>query len=469
VLSLRRFIRSRNVLTEGKEIQDMKRGDVSRSRAASPRHGVVTPRRAFLKGIAVGGTGLVAHGAGLAPRIAWGQGKEVLLWTFLNPTANHPRSVVQQNLVQRAEKQHGIKVNVELVPWQTMNQQLIQATAAGRGPDVVFAPGDWMTQDVKAGAVAPVTEFVRRWPESTVKDFVPSLDFFSWDGEVYALPFLNFFTLLAYRKDWYKEKNLKEPANWDELGRNARALTSDKRSGAVIALTPSENAAILMKAFIPMLVGAGGNLFDASGKAAFNSTAGAKVIQFWYDLVYDYKAVPLSCLTMNAETQTQALRGSIAAMAFEGNHRIPTARLGEGVGANLGGMPIPGPTGGRCPAYIANTVVLMGKNVKNRDASWKLMEEFVSTQSILEDASLAGQMPTRKSVLNAPFFASEAGRELREWGRYMVENPYTFKWPLTFPVLSVILANAVQDIIGRKAPIKDRLEQAATEWNREMA
>jgi ABC-type glycerol-3-phosphate transport system substrate-binding protein len=139
------------------------------------------------------------------------------------------------------------------------------------------------------------------------------------------------------------------------------------------------------------------------------------------------------------------------------------------VGANLGGMPIPGPTGGRCPAYIANTVVLMGKNVKNRDASWKLMEEFVSTQSILEDASLAGQMPTRKSVLNAPFFASEAGRELREWGRYMVENPYTFKWPLKFPVLSVILANVVQDIIGRKAPIKDRLEQAATEWNREMA
>lgn len=432
-------------------------------------------RRTLLKGaMAAGGVAMLGGLVGCGPSSGQSGGstsvvksKDVLLWTFLDPKSDSPRSVVQKNVIERAQKKYGITVTVQLVPWQTMNQQMIQAVAAGHGPDVAFAPGDWMTQDVKAGVLAPVTEFVQKWDKATIDDFTPSLDVFTWDNQVYALPFLNFFTLLAYRQDWYKDKSLKLPTNWDELGKNARDLTTDNRSGTVLALTPAENAAMLMKAFIPMLQGAGGTLFGPGDTAAFNSAAGQKVLQFWSNLVYDYKALPASCLTMNADGQTQALKGSTAAMAFEGNHRIPTARGGQGVGNNLAGMPIPGPDGGTCPAYIANTVLMMGKNVRNREAAWGLMDEFVSHDSLLDDARLAGQVPTRKSVFQDAWFTSDAGKELGAWGKYMVTQPYTFKWPLKFPMASTIIANAVQDILGKKAPIKERLDQAAAEWNQE--
>ncbi|MHB1005488.1 MAG: ABC transporter substrate-binding protein [Chloroflexota bacterium] len=429
-------------------------------------------RRGFLKAAAftaattaLGTVGLSVSGCSSAAPTA--ASRDVLLWTFLDPKATSARSLVQNSIVERATSKYGIKVDVQLIPWQTMNEQLIQAVEAGKGPDVAFSPGDWMTQDVVAGVLTPVTQFVNKWPQSTKDDFTPSLDFFTWDGKVMALPFLNFFTLLAYRQDFYAEKNLKPPTTWDELGRNARDLTTANRSGIVIALTPSENAAILMKAFIPMLQGAGGTLFGDKESAAFNSPAGVQVLQFWSDLAYEYKALPLSCLTMNAETQTQTLASGTTAMAPEGNHRIPTARAGAGVGKNLAGMPLPGPKSGSCPAYIANTVVMMGKNVHNPEAAWGLMEEFVSVESLLDDAKRAGQAATRKSVLADPYFSSPEGKEMATWSKYMVDQPYTFKWPLKFPILSTIIANAAQDVIGKKAPIKERLDQAAAEWNKE--
>ncbi|MHB9091652.1 MAG: hypothetical protein ACYC7H_09545, partial [Chloroflexota bacterium] len=106
-------------------------------------------------------------------------------------------------------------------------------------------------------------------------------------------------------------------------------------------------------------------------------------------------------------------------------------------------------------------------NVHNPEAAWGLMEEFVSVESLLDDAKRAGQAATRKSVLADPYFSSPEGKEMATWSKYMVDQPYTFKWPLKFPILSTIIANAAQDVIGKKAPIKERLDQAAAEWNKE--
>ncbi len=107
-------------------------------------------RRDFLKTtIAAGSAALLAACAPAAPPAppssapagtgaAPGQAKESTLqfWSWLNPADTNPRAVVQTKLIAAFEKSNpGVKVNVQVVDWRTIPQQLLQATAAGQGPD----------------------------------------------------------------------------------------------------------------------------------------------------------------------------------------------------------------------------------------------------------------------------------------------------------------------------------------------
>ena len=59
-------------------------------------------------------------------------------WTFLNPSDQEsPRSKVQTILIEEFERLNpDVKIEVQVLPWNELSPRIIQAVAAGKGPDV---------------------------------------------------------------------------------------------------------------------------------------------------------------------------------------------------------------------------------------------------------------------------------------------------------------------------------------------
>lgn len=87
--------------------------------------------------------------------------------------------------ISRFEAAHpDIKVNLELVPWDTWGQKTATAFASGEVPNVLY--GNWSVDTILSGLIDPIDDFLT--PEMT-DNWLPGLqDALTVFGRVYALP-----------------------------------------------------------------------------------------------------------------------------------------------------------------------------------------------------------------------------------------------------------------------------------------
>lgn len=107
---------------------------------------------------------------------------------------------------------YGVKVNINLV-----QQGLIEATLAGKGPDVALFVGAAEPVNLAArGALVDLSaypgyeEVISRFHEEAM---VP----FSYEGGSYALPITQTFPMMFYRKDIFKELGAEPPTTWEDV------------------------------------------------------------------------------------------------------------------------------------------------------------------------------------------------------------------------------------------------------------
>ncbi|HWT84040.1 MAG TPA: extracellular solute-binding protein, partial [Candidatus Methylomirabilis sp.] len=223
----------------------------------------------------------------LLPGPAPAADKEVIrFWTLLDLKDPGPRSeALRQILAQFEKKQPNIQVQVETIPWHQIDQQLIQASAAGKGPDVSIVSGQVIAQHVRAKTLVPLDEFVARWPARERNDFLIPLKQTTFDGKIMGLFFQHRVAVLYYREDYLKAKGLAVPRSWAELIEAGRKLSDGTVIGLAWGLDPRARATALTEPLVSMFWAAGEEILDASGKATFDSPAGVRVYQFINDLV----------------------------------------------------------------------------------------------------------------------------------------------------------------------------------------
>jgi ABC-type glycerol-3-phosphate transport system substrate-binding protein len=211
------------------------------------------------------------------------------------------------------------------------------------------------------------------------------------------------------------------------------------------------------------------NILDDAGRANFNNEAGVRIFQFLYDLVHTYKAMPLSVISVDADGSLQIVKAGATAMLTEGNHRLSTARAGQGVGMNLLTTPIPSSEPDKpCPALATGQVIVMGKDCKNREEAWLFIEHSISSEQQTLIGKVAQELPTRKSSYQDSWFQSHEAAELLTWADYVQKTSRPFIFPEKVEFLFDTLAGAAQEVITRRKPIPQALEEAAARWNREV-
>lgn len=115
------------------------------------------------------------------------------------------------------KKEPKVDVVVQIVPYGTFDQQLLQATAAGRGPDVARVWIQNLGMHVESKGLQPLDEFFKHWTKEQKEDFIFRS---SWQDAVFDGLKMAFYVehrvrVLWYRADLLGAKNVKpRHARW---------------------------------------------------------------------------------------------------------------------------------------------------------------------------------------------------------------------------------------------------------------
>jgi ABC-type glycerol-3-phosphate transport system substrate-binding protein len=276
-----------------------------------------------------------------------------------------------------------------------------------------------------------------------------------WEARVFVL---------YYRKDLLEEKGLsasKTLAEWQEV---AKQTAGSNRLGFAVGLSEGGNAASFVETFIPLLRAYGGELFDAGGKAAFNSEAGVKAIQYIKDMVAS-GAMNEQAISMTADDVTNGLKAGNISTAISGSMRASAIR-GSDIGQHIATMPVPPAEEGQLsPTMVAGQTLSIGVNTKYPDEAFEFIKYFLTKESQIKWAG-AGVMPVLSSAYDDPAVKELATYdEMISWKEEASKSGQIVFYPEDYAKLSVELAKAGQQMIFQNAPIKETLDNVAAQYN----
>ncbi|MBO2517019.1 MAG: ABC transporter substrate-binding protein [Clostridiales bacterium] len=194
-------------------------------------------------------------------------------------------NIIKQMIENDFTPATGITVNLKLVPGQLMN-----ATAAGVGPDVVLQLGNSEPVNYAVRKAAyDLTEFsdfeevAARFRESAM---VP----YQLEGGVYALPETQTFSVMFYRTDILNELGLEPPETWDEMFYVVGRL---QRKNMTVGIQPPNSAAGSYQALSTMamlLYQRNGEMYlDGNKRSGLSSLEAKEAFTMWVSLYSDYE------------------------------------------------------------------------------------------------------------------------------------------------------------------------------------
>ncbi|MGV2787257.1 extracellular solute-binding protein, partial [Clostridium perfringens] len=117
------------------------------------------------------------------------------------------------------EKNPGVKVSVQLIPWGSAHDKLLTAVASKSGPDVVQMGTTWIPEFAQAGALLDLTPYLEQYPNLKQENYFDgAVQTMSYDDKVVSIPWYVETRVLFYRTDILAEVGYPEgPKTWDEM------------------------------------------------------------------------------------------------------------------------------------------------------------------------------------------------------------------------------------------------------------
>lgn len=310
-------------------------------------------------------------------------------------------------VVAEYEKAHpNVTVNTRMLPYSDDGYQaILNAITADDPPDVVRDAQLRISQYASLGALADLSDAMSADDKA---DFGDSLQLFTYDGALLAIPHFTFAGVLMVNQDLVKAAGVSdllptEPGlNWtfDDFRAVAEATTTGQNFGVALP-SGGATADYLNREY---MVGAGARLFNQAGdEVVLNSAEGVKGLQFMVDLVADGLVPPGSVTQEYYDAMNLFLQGRIA--------MFPGSNFSWGeitTGWADGGLPkfafdavsFPSTDGKAHPVSMAPTGVAVFAN--KDDAQLKASKDFAAYITSAEQQKVeclaSGQFPFRTSL-----------------------------------------------------------------------
>lgn len=353
----------------------------------------------------------------------------VTMWTFLDPNKTSPREVALKQMIGDFEKANpDIKVKVEPQDFAQMPSKFYLGNQTGDNPDIVWIDAKNLAGLDKSGAGADLDQLlISHWSQADRDDYYAKAAF---DAAVYggvhtAIPLFNGGSMIYYRKDLLKEAGI-DPASlktWDAILEAAKKLTVDKDKdgrvdvwgfGMPLAPLKTESSPVYIS-----LLEDPASLYSGKCEINLDSDLGVKGITYTADLINKYKVTPQDALVLNVDDVTDQFIAGRYAIAIGSVLRYSVIKGKAAFGKdNFDIMKWPSWTGEKAGATpLSGWWVAAWKKSPHLPEAGKFLDYMLGKEGVKLWTSVGGQVPSRKSVLDAPEFSGpEYG-----WVRMMID------------------------------------------------
>ncbi|MEM1284344.1 MAG: ABC transporter substrate-binding protein [Pseudomonadota bacterium] len=310
---------------------------------------------------------LLAGGMLAAPATAIADPVEITVWHMEQPP--HRVERIQSLIDEFNAANPDIMVSQEPQNWGEIYAKAPAAVAAGTGPDMLFAIPDFAPILKDIGALESVADFVEELDGA--HDFVDStVEAYSYDGGVWAVPLYNMTLNLWYRESVLEEAGIAVPTSWEEWRAAAETLTTDDQFG--MGLPANRQLYTDQTVYSVMVNGGASEIYNEDGTLRFDNPETVAAYEF-YNSMMEFSPPDAPSWTWGEAEACFASRSCAMVMQFT---VISTyENQAEGDASDLGVAAIPTSDGSDDNATIAyaNAVMLLSDDEARREAS----KEFI--------------------------------------------------------------------------------------------
>ncbi|MFF3611823.1 ABC transporter substrate-binding protein [Streptomyces sp. NPDC002580] len=315
------------------------------------------------------------------------------------------------------EKDTGIKVKLEVVPWSDLLNRILTATTSGQGPDVLNIGNTWSASLQATGALLPWD--AKNFAKIGGKDrFVDSaLGSTGAEGkDPAAVPLYSMAYALYYNKKMFADAGISgPPATWAELVADGKKLSKGGKWGlGAEGSNASEN---IHHAFV-FAKQHGADFFTADGAADFTNDGVVSAVKQYVDLMAKNKIIaPGNAEYAQNQSVSDFAKGKNAMLLWQSaSANLKSQGMSEDA-YGIAPVPVqsgtPG-TGTNVNSMVAGINLAVFKNTKNLDGAAKFVKFMTSDaeQKILNGAY--SSIPPVKAAQTDTAFNSPSNAVLKD-------------------------------------------------------
>lgn len=381
------------------------------NRSACSRIGAPVDRRRLLQGAALGGAGLLLARSPMALAQEGGLSGEITIGYEGAATGVIPYIEATAKAIEEANPD--ATVTLQPSPGGNYATQVILQLNSGRAPDLFLLVGVAMAELAAADLIAPMDEFTGDWdgwneyPEALRESL-------TYDGSVWAIPYLMDTHFLYYNKDILEKAGLPRdwtPANPTEILDAALKIKESDDSVIPYALYAGANGGngTVSRGFIPLVYAFGGQLRDADGKFIIDSCAIREALDYYYRAYQTDKTVPQEVMTspQPGGAMRQAMIDGELGILYEGSwaHGPWVEEDEEWTNENIGYVMFPG-AGDVAPFAVGGTgnSWFINQQAENKDLAWEFITQFNSVANQVAINVEDPHIPARADAASDPAF-----------------------------------------------------------------
>lgn len=303
---------------------------------------------------------------------------------------------VVTELLPQFEKETGIHVDVQQIPFTAGHEKILTAHVGRSLPDVLQVGNTWIPELVTVRAIAEL-------PRADSRDYFPGIwDMNVIDGKLYGIPWYVDTRILFYRTDMIP----RPPRTWSEwIAEMERLKRTSTKPGFRPLLMPTNE----WPQPVILAVQRGAELVSEDGHARFTDPRFVDAFAFYIDIYRRGLASPMS----NAQVANlyQQFGAGEFAMFISGPWDVGNLRdrLTKEQQKLWSTAPMPAPDGTPYPgaSLPGGSSLVLSRTSEKQAAGWKLIQYLSRPDVQVRFFELSGDLPARRSAWHVPALVND--------------------------------------------------------------
>ena len=291
-----------------------------------------------------------------------------------------------------------IKINIEVVPWDTLLQRLTTDIAGGTAPDISIIGTRWLLDFAEQGIAEPLNDYLTPEFQDTFIDtfMAPSVI----DGKIMGLPVAASARAMVVNLDLFEKADATPPETWDQLYEAAQKISElPDTYGFGLQGKEIETDAYYYYALWTF----GGDILTDEGKSGLDSPEAIEAAKFYKKLLDEGLTQP-SPTNYSREDVFNLFKQGNLGIIFTFPMLIPQI---EAEAPDLNYKVMPFPEKAAKATYGVTDTLMMFADSDAKDEAWKFIEFAYQDEWRSKFDRGEGFLPVTKNVAAEEYYTED--------------------------------------------------------------